>query len=774
MDIRSKRFNSFVKFIIILLSVIMVAVSTKLISNVVIACISYNLGIENFENKPINKKVSESAELSSRIYGDIDYLERVIKLRNSDEVRKALEKKRDEFVNSAISDFVENQHYFNEEYEDNYYEEDYEGAVYFSDDQYINYDNGFNEPFGFTLSISESDNIRYDIDTEETAKKKINAIYDKFLKTDNFESYAFMDDVLVSDSVHSIVDTKNNLEYDSTDVKADEKEYLSHEYAFVAKDGKVKCSKGLEGLFDTSIDEKTGKSTAFNEDYEYYFYVDPDSTAFNGYTAIIDNAKSSQNVNLLANTVTAGILLLLAVVLAIISFIICGNKDESGKVKRIFLDYIPTDLHLVLTAAAEVGLVILFAYIWDVIVSFAYPFEKVLYVLTYAVAALIWALFIEFVTSTVRVCRSEKKLYKNLLIYQFSKYVIAKPAAYFVKLFKYTPQSVSKLFKRWIVGYALLNVAFIVIIFICAVSDLSFFACYAFLVSLGINIALFVFVVRYAKNLDEIITAAHFRQPPRVDYNKLPNSLKTLVNSINYTNNELSLAVDKAVKDERMRTELITNVSHDLKTPLTSIINYVDLLKACDIQDENAQEYIEVLDDKGKKLKRLIEDLIEASKITSGVINIEPINLDLSELATQAVVEHQQEFSENGLTFVFKGDRKTVNAYADGTKTYRIIENLISNARKYSLKGTRVYADVYETQNFSIFEIKNTSAEPLDIPASELTERFVRGDKSRANEGNGLGLSIAENLCKAQGGHLHITIDGDLFKAQVMLPKTKN
>ncbi|MBR3150023.1 MAG: HAMP domain-containing histidine kinase, partial [Eubacterium sp.] len=214
--------------------------------------------------------------------------------------------------------------------------------------------------------------------------------------------------------------------------------------------------------------------------------------------------------------------------------------------------------------------------------------------------------------------------------------------------------------------------------------------------------------------------------------------------------------------------------SHDLKTPLTSVINYVDLLKGCDIEDKKAKEYIVVLDEQGKKLKRLIDDLIEASKITSGVINIELININLSELATQAVVEHQQEFSNNGLELVFKGDKKNISAFADGSKTYRIIENLISNARKYSLKGTRVYSDVYETENYSIFEIKNTSAEQLDISVNELKERFVRGDKSRTNEGNGLGLSIADNLCKAQGGHLNITIDGDLFKVQVMLPKAKN
>lgn len=287
------------------------------------------------------------------------------------------------------------------------------------------------------------------------------------------------------------------------------------------------------------------------------------------------------------------------------------------------------------------------------------------------------------------------------------------------------------------------------------------------------NVASVVFVSRYVVDLDKIISASQNRTEPAINYDKLPKSLKILADSMKYTNQELNRAVDKAVKDERMRTELITNVSHDLKTPLTSIINYVDLLKACDIQDENAKEYIAVLDEKGIKLKRLIEDLLEASKVTSGVINLNPINLNLSELATQATVESQQQFAENNLDLIFKGDKNNVFAYADGNKTYRVIENLLSNARKYSAKGSRVYADVYEMNDMAVFEIKNISAEPLDISAEELKERFVRGDKSRTNEGNGLGLSIADNLCKAMNGRLDLIIDGDYFKAKVILPKSK-
>ncbi|MCD7797305.1 MAG: HAMP domain-containing histidine kinase [Clostridiales bacterium] len=276
----------------------------------------------------------------------------------------------------------------------------------------------------------------------------------------------------------------------------------------------------------------------------------------------------------------------------------------------------------------------------------------------------------------------------------------------------------------------------------------------------------------YIKPLDIIIDASSRHEDVPLDIAALPDSLRVLAESMQYTNEQLNIAVSKAIKDERLKTELITNVFHDLKTPLTSIITYVDLLSKCDIDDEKAREYISVLDEKGAKLKRLIDDLIEASKVTTGniAVNLSPMNL--SELCLQATVDAQSDFEKSGLELVIKqGDGESV-VFADGAKTYRVIENLLSNACKYSAKGTRVYISVYvynENEN-GIFEIKNISAEPLNISPDELTQWFVRGDKSRDKDGNGLGLSIAKELCRVQNGSLDITIDGDLFKAKVSLP----
>ncbi|MBQ9516748.1 MAG: HAMP domain-containing histidine kinase [Eubacterium sp.] len=770
---RSKKSNFLVKFICILLSVACVAGSAYFVENIVGACHSYDITFDDFNGSPMQKEVKDSNKVSERIYNDIVYANNMLALNDTKTLQKNLEKYRESFVSAMVKNYLEAQNsYFELEREEGDYSEE---EKYFTDSYTLNYDAGAAN-FDFDLTVSLDDQIAYDSYDAVAVTLKFNEIYDAFVNSNDFKERAnFYPDNISHDASMYAVNSKSGVNYNSEEATPDEKTVLSHKYSCVVKNGIITCGEGLTGFFDKSEGVEFER---FRSDCDYYFYVKDDKEVFNSYAADIDAAERTKNTNLLTCAIWGAILLALAVVFAVISLVICGNRDKDGKLKPAFIDRMPTDLHLVLTAGAQVGLCLLFAFLYEVIIGFAYPFEKWLYISIYAVCALIWALFIEFMTSFVRVCKSDRKLYQNTLIYIIYKHIIKKPCKYiFGKLkdfFTFKPANFDKLLHRVVISYAALNAFFVLIILGCRAGNSAGGACFFFAVSIAVNITLFVHAVKYLKNLDAIITAAHFRQVPQVDYNKLPNSLKLLVNSLNYTQAELQNAVEQAVKDERMRTELITNVSHDLKTPLTSIITYVDLLKGCNIEDENAKEYISVLDDKGKKLKRLIEDLVEASKITSGVINIQPINLNLGELATQAVVEHQQEFADCGLSFVFKGDQRTVFAFADGNKTYRVIENLISNARKYSLTGTRVYADVYETQNFSIFEIKNTSAEPLDIPVEELKERFVRGDKSRTNEGNGLGLSIADNLCRAQNGFLNITIDGDLFKAQVMLPKAQN
>ncbi len=231
----------------------------------------------------------------------------------------------------------------------------------------------------------------------------------------------------------------------------------------------------------------------------------------------------------------------------------------------------------------------------------------------------------------------------------------------------------------------------------------------------------------------------------------------------------IKIAVAEAVKQETTKTELITNISHDLKTPLTSIINYVDLLKKCDIQDETAVSYLEVLGEKSDRLKTLITDLVEASKAATGNIDVNFVNISLREILTQLVGEFSDAFSENNLDVILSVPESDIIVSADNRLLYRVFENLAINIKKYSMPSTRVYISVEKKDGKGVVVFKNISNAPLNISPDELKQRFVRGDASRATDGNGLGLSIAENLCTVQGGTLDIDIMGDLFIAKVEL-----
>lgn len=239
---------------------------------------------------------------------------------------------------------------------------------------------------------------------------------------------------------------------------------------------------------------------------------------------------------------------------------------------------------------------------------------------------------------------------------------------------------------------------------------------------------------------------------------------------INRIGDGLDAAVEKSLKDERMKTELITNVSHDLKTPLTSIINYVDLLKRKNFTDPEVLNYLEILDSKSHRLKSLTEDVVEASKASTGNISLEMAELNFVEMLYQVMGEFEERFLEHHLMLMTHFPDSPAMIYADGRRMWRILENLFGNILKYAMENTRVYAEVLLENNMVIFTLKNISAQPLNIPAEELTERFIRGDVARNTEGSGLGLSIAQSLTELQGGVFELYLDGDLFKVCLKFP----
>ena len=254
------------------------------------------------------------------------------------------------------------------------------------------------------------------------------------------------------------------------------------------------------------------------------------------------------------------------------------------------------------------------------------------------------------------------------------------------------------------------------------------------------------------------------------------NEFKNSVRYLNNISNGFENAIQDRMKSERMKIELITNVSHDIKTPLTSIINYVDLLKKENINNEQAKEYIEILDSKSQRLKKLTEDLVEASKVSTGNISLNLEKINVVELVKQATGEFEDKFKKRGLETIINADKNEVDIMADSRYMYRIIENLFSNVSKYALENSRVYIDIKQSKednlaNNVIIEVKNISKDKLNISAEELMQRFVRGDKSRTTVGSGLGISIAQNLTELQKGKFELKLDGDLFKVKIIFAK---
>lgn len=256
----------------------------------------------------------------------------------------------------------------------------------------------------------------------------------------------------------------------------------------------------------------------------------------------------------------------------------------------------------------------------------------------------------------------------------------------------------------------------------------------------------------------------------KVDYTAIPTAFHKTADDLMGISDGIKNAVDKAMQNEKMKTELITNVSHDLKTPLTSIINYVDLLQKCDIEDETAQSYLQVLSEKSDRLKHLIEDLVEASKASSGAINVHTVSVSVNEFINQLTGEHAEGLSEKNLNVIVTLPDEDIIVKADSNLLYRVLENLVVNVKKYAMEHTRVYISAQRSENTAKIIIKNISAAPLNMTPEELKSRFVRGDESRSTSGNGLGLSIAENLCNLMKGKLDLSIDGDLFTATVEMP----
>lgn len=471
------------------------------------------------------------------------------------------------------------------------------------------------------------------------------------------------------------------------------------------------------------------------------------------------------------------------IIFFVISIRLAGRKSPSkAKAETAFTDKIPADLHFAFAAAIEalafwliisVGSSVFYGSVNNLYKIFRLISSN--YVFLYLVGIVIYLPLLELFTSYARMAKSGINIWKSTLIYKFGNFIkrIAKRSIKAISAFAYKPQEMKKNTILLITGFVVLNLLAIALIAVLFALNNGIFVFLALVLTaclLAADIYGAYKASKYTGELDKIITCAAENRPITADEENLPKSLKTLSETLDKQSAALQNAVIQAVKDERTKTELITNVSHDLKTPLTSVINYIGLLQKCDIEDEAAKKYMAIIDEKANRLKKLIEDLIEASKVSTGNISLNKSLINLNELATQAIVEESTDFEKLNLQLIFEEPTRKNIVSADGAKLYRVLENLLSNAKKYSAPGSRVYTRVYTQGDFGCFEIKNISKAPLNISTAELTERFVRGDKSRTTEGHGLGLSIASDICKLHGGMLDIVIDGDLFKATIKIP----
>lgn len=505
---------------------------------------------------------------------------------------------------------------------------------------------------------------------------------------------------------------------------------------------------------------------------------------FDIYYKLDQNFQYAKN-NLPVELAMTAICLLVYVLCAIYLTVASGHRAETEEITLLWTDRIPNDLHLLLSGSLVILGLAAAAGLPAQILDATQGFQKLLTLAGVGCAMGAGGVLLEWLTSVARNVK-RRQFWRNTLIVKFFRFLKKgwkrfRTALHNIKedikahaIPNHRMENLRTSILFLFVGYLLLNVILIGLTILCMADGPGFAWLFFTVLTILFNLTVLILFWKTVITLDEIMTAVSKMRQGDLNYplktEKMPRPLRKFGEDVVGMQDGMRTAVDEAIKGEHMKTELITNVSHDLKTPLTAIVNYVDLLKKCDISDATAQEYIGVLEEKSERLKHLIEDLVEASKATTGNLKLNFIKVNLYELAMQAVGENEDALEAAGLDVRLNTPEKEPILYADSQKTWRIIDNLISNVKKYALAGTRVYIEVSEDNGYGVFSIKNVSRDPLDVPVEQLTQRFVRGDASRSTEGSGLGLSIAQSLCELQKGTLAVSMDGDLFKVTVHLP----
>lgn len=530
-------------------------------------------------------------------------------------------------------------------------------------------------------------------------------------------------------------------------------------------------------IFETEMGDAYG---IFGKDLTVYVVLDPALTAED---AIWDMPNEYYRVYEYVSDTFWFVLIMLVLFILLTVFLICqtGRKGGDDEVHLAFTDRIFTSVRIAINGGLLVlcvlgYIIVIEEYFYDAHYA-PYLMKMCIYALTVATTAIL----LDLILYLARIIKARSFFRNFILVRIISGSISARRKAKEKrrekeeKPKKEKPVIYKDIFKDVLTKLLLfifapnVFVAFWLITF-AAWEEWGMF--WLLLIPLYIyDMVMLFFMGRYAYYLKAVLKALNEIRGGNYDVwvetQGMPKTIMAYAEDVNAIRNGFKIAVDNAIKEEKTKTELITNVSHDLKTPLTSIITYVDLLSRCDISDETAKEYLEVLGEKSLRLKRLIEDLVEASKASTGNMNVSLVKLSLNELIMQIAAEYEDEFASKGLRLIMDGTGLNLTVLCDSKMSYRILDNLMNNIRKYAMPNTRVYLDIRKEENKAVVTLRNISENQLNISAKELMERFVRGDTSRSTEGNGLGLSIAENLAVLQGGKLTVEISGDLFTATV-------
>ena len=462
------------------------------------------------------------------------------------------------------------------------------------------------------------------------------------------------------------------------------------------------------------------------------------------------------------------LIICLAVVVATIVFLLCaaGKRKDSEDITLNFLDKVPLDLYLLID-------ILLFVLCINVVFSVLSlsEYNPTILPLSAVLVALLGILVLAFLMT----CSTRFKIgkwWRNSIIYMWLAKPIAKFLSWLGRQLKEIFNNINLLWKG-----ILLYCAFILLSIIFFFNSISG-AGLASLLLVVLGIASFLFVCTLMLQMTKLKQGAAKMAAGdldyRVDTRNMFHDLKEHGKDLNRISEGMALAVEERMKSEHFKTELITNVSHDLKTPLTSIINYVDLLQKEEIDNPKAQEYLEVLARQSARLKKLTEDLVEASKASTGNIQMDLTRTDMTEFINQIMGEYQERFRTVHLESVVTVPEERVYLLADGRSLWRVFDNLLNNICKYSQPNTRVFIAMTASNDKVMISLKNTSRDLLNIPAEDLLERFVRADSSRNSEGSGLGLSIARSLTELQKGTLELFVDGDLFKVILTFDRINN